>query len=511
MNTTPALQVRRIRKRFQDVLANDHINFDLQKGEIHAVLGENGAGKSTLMNIICGLYTPDEGEIYVEGRLVSMRNPFEAIRLGIGMVHQHFMLVPSFSVADNIVLGAEITRGIFLNSQKSKNLIFKLSQDYGLRVEPDAVIENLPVGVQQRVEILKALYRQAKILILDEPTAVLTPQEVAELFNVMRRLTRQGVSIIFITHKLGEVMQIANRISVMHRGRVITTFTPSETNEKELAALMVGRQVLTKIEKNISKPGEVVLDVKRMTVLDDRQFEAVREVSFQVRAGEIFGVAGVQGNGQTELAMAISGLMKIKSGTMRLSGNKIKVINPRLLYTLGIAHIPEDRLKYGIIPQYSIADNQILCQYYQKPFAHGLQRNRKSILEHSKRLIDQFDIRVRNPLETAGALSGGNLQKVIVSRELNRKICLLIANQPTRGLDVGSTTYVHQKLIEMRNRGVAVFLISVELDEIMSLSDRIAVMYNGQIISEFYPNQMSKEQVGLIMTGTKLTERVTAL
>jgi simple sugar transport system ATP-binding protein len=501
MNAAGILNVRKILKKFHEVRANDHIDFDLQRGEIHALLGENGAGKSTLMNIICGLYRPDSGEIYVEGQRTVFRNPRDAIRMGIGMVHQHFMLVPTFTVAENISLGAEVTRGGFIDLQNSNKNIRKLSEAYGLHVVPETLTENLPVGIQQRVEILKALYRRSKILILDEPTAVLTPPEADDLFLIMRRLADRGVSIVFITHKLKEVLKIAHRISVLRKGRRVKTMTPSETDETELAALMVGRRVYSKIDKGHKRPGEIIFEVNHISVTDERNIEVVRDVSFQVRAGEIFGVAGVQGNGQTELVRALCGLWKIQGGTVSLRGKKIRTLDPRRLNQMGVAHIPEDRLKHGLVRQFCVADNQILCDYYKRPFATLWLRDWDAQLKHSKRLIDQFDIRPGNPLEPVGNLSGGNQQKVILSRELSREICFLIANQPTRGLDVASMSFVHKKIVDMRNQGVAVLLVSVELDEIMALSDRIAVMSGGQFVSVFAADQLSKQQLGLIMTG----------
>jgi len=495
------LSVRKITKRFANVLANDHIDFDLKKGEIHALLGENGAGKSTLMNIICGLYLPDEGEFFFQGRQITIRNPNHAIGLGINMVHQHFMLVPVFTVAENIMLGNEITRGLSLDMHGARKQIRKLSQDYGLEVDPDAVTENLPVGLQQRVEIVKALYRRAQILVLDEPTAVLTPREVEDLFQVMRRLTERGVSIVFITHKLKEVMTIADRISIMRRGRIIRTTPPAQTDEKKLAAMMVGRDVFFQTQKTPGRPGKGVLEANRLTVLDERHISAVRDLSFQVRAGEILGLAGVQGNGQTELAEALTGLREIRSGTVSFDGRQMPSLNPRILIDRGLAHIPEDRLKHGLVQSYTIADNQVLCTYYQPPFANYMHRNTRAVLDNSTRLIETFDIRASGPWVAVSTLSGGNQQKVIVSRELSRNARFLLANQPTRGLDVGSVAYIHRRIIEMRNQGAAVLLISAELDEIVSLSDRIAVMYDGQIVGTFQANQVTKEALGRLMTG----------
>ena len=511
-----ALQVRNITKRFPGVLANNQVSLTLHKGEIHALLGENGAGKSTLMNIIYGLYNPDEGEILLgidgqgEPRPVVIRNPNDAIHQGIGMVHQHFMLVPVFTVTENMILGNEVTRGPSLDIRTARRNILKLSQDYGLEVDPDAIIEDLPVGVQQRVEILKALYRQAKILVLDEPTAVLTPQEVDDLFHVMRHLSERGVSIIFITHKLKEVLAIADQITVMRRGEVVGSTTPAETNEQGLAAMMVGRDVLLSVEKTPAKPGEVVMETRDLTVRDERHLDVVRDVSFQVCAGEILGIAGVQGNGQTELVEAITGLRPFSSGSIILNGVDVPPTNPRALVELGMAHIPEDRHKHGLVLPYSIADNEVLNTYYQEPFAHGLQRNARAVLDNAVNLIAQYDVRTPGPLVSAGTLSGGNQQKVIVARELSRPVKLLVANQPTRGLDVGSIEYIHSQIVEMRDKGVAVLLVSAELDEILSLSDRIAVMYHGEIVAVMAAEKATREGLGLLMAGSATPDEVLA-
>ncbi len=503
-----ALEARNITKRFPGVIANDRVNFTLEKGEIHALLGENGAGKSTLMNIIYGLYTPDEGEIYIDGAPASIHNPHDAIDQGIGMVHQHFMLVPVFTVTENIILGSEVTRGPSLDVRTARRQIRELSHNYGLEVDPDAIVEDLPVGVQQRVEILKALYRRAKILVLDEPTAVLTPQEANDLFKIMHQLTESGVSIIFISHKLKEVLSVADRITVMRRGQVVGTTTPSETDEHGLAAMMVGREVLLRVEKPPASPAEVVLEVQDLRVRDERGVEAVRGVSFQVRGGEILGIAGVQGNGQTELAEALTGLRPFESGHIRLNGHHIPPMNPRALIESGMAHIPEDRQKHGLVLPYSVADNEVLCTYYKPPFANGWQRNEEAVLENARKLIEQFDIRTPGPLVPAANLSGGNQQKVIVAREFSRPVRLLIANQPTRGLDVGSIEYIHRQIVEMRARGIGVLLISAELDEIMSLSDRIAVMFHGEIVAVVDPQTVTRSELGLYMAGSQRGERV---
>jgi simple sugar transport system ATP-binding protein len=501
-----ALEVRNITKRFPGVLANDRVNFDLRKGEIHALLGENGAGKTTLMNIIYGLYTPNEGEFFIandEGlQQVQIHSPNDAIQAGIGMVHQHFMLVPVFTVAENIILGQEITRGPSLDLKTARQKIIQLSEEYGLEIDPDAIVEDLPVGVQQRVEIVKALYRHARILVLDEPTAVLTPQEVESLFRIMRQLTQRGVSIIFITHKLKEVLTIADRITAMRRGQVVGTTTPAESDEHKLAAMMVGREVILTVDKAPAKPTEVVLEVKDLSIVDERGVEVVRQVDFEVRAGEILGIAGVQGNGQTELVEALSGLRQRKSGKIMLAGKEIPELNPRLNVKAGQAHIPEDRHKHGLVLAYSIADNEVLCTYYQPPFARGIQRDQKAVLKNAEKLIKLYDIRTPSPHVPASNLSGGNQQKVIVARELSRNVKLLIANQPTRGLDVGSIEFIHREIVDMRDRGLAVLLVSAELDEIMSLSDRIVVLYRGQIVADVVPDQVTPAELGLYMAGS---------
>ena len=503
-NEVYALEVRNIVKRFPGVLANDHVNFNLRKGEIHALLGENGAGKTTLMNIIYGLYTPDEGEIYIDGKQVEIQSPHDAIRLGIGMVHQHFMLVPVFTVAENLVLGAEPTKGWSLDLKAARQAVRDLSERYGLEVNPDDIVEDLPVGVQQRVEILKALYRDAKILVLDEPTAVLTPQEVEELFVIMRELTKRGVSIIFITHKLKEVLAIADRITVMRRGRVVGTTTPAEATEESLARMMVGREVVLQVPKGPAHPGKVVLEVRDLQVEDERGLMAVNGVSFEVREGEILGIAGVQGNGQTELVEAITGLRNAHSGKVFLGGVEAPFRHPRFLIEHGMAHIPEDRQKHGLVLSYSIADNLVLCTYYKPPFARGIQRNKQAVWENARRLVEQYDVRTPSIFTPAAALSGGNQQKVIVAREFSRPVRLLVANQPTRGLDVGSIEYIHKRIVEMRDQGAAVLLVSAELDEIMSLSDRIAVMYRGEIVAVLNANEVDKSQLGLLMAGGQL-------
>lgn len=508
-----ALEARGITKRFPGVLANDSVNVDLRRGEIHALLGENGAGKTTLMNILYGLYQPDEGEVIVEGNKMELNSSRDAIDHGIGMVHQHFMLIPVFTVTENIMLGAETDHRttpnenplVKLDRREVAQKVRELSHHYGLDVDPDAIVGNLPVGIQQRVEIVKALYRKANILILDEPTAVLTPQEAEDLFHIMHDLTDKGVSIIFITHKLKEVLAVADRITVMRAGRVVGTTTPKETNEQKLAEMMVGREVILTVMKKPSEPTEEVLRVEDLQLKDIRGLEAVRGVSFSVRAGEVLGIAGVQGNGQTELAEALTGLRKIESGRFILSGRDLTGSPPRPITETGLAHIPEDRQRHGLVLSYTVADNLVLCDYYQPRFSRGMVIHQDQVDANARKLIKEYDIRTPSPFVNAGKLSGGNQQKVIVARELSRPVKLLIASQPTRGLDVGSIEYIHKEIIAMRDRGVAVLLVSAELDEIMSLSDRIVVMYRGQIVAQVDRKDATREQLGLWMAGVHET------
>lgn len=495
------LRAKGITKQFPGVLANDHVDFDLRKGEIHALLGENGAGKTTLMNIIYGLYHSDSGEIIVNEQSAIFSSPRDAIDKGIGMVHQHFMLIPVFTITENIMLGVETLKGITLDRKKVTQELIKLSKEFKLEINPDDFVEGLPVGVQQRVEIIKALYRNAEILILDEPTAILTPQEVEELYHVMRKLTNRGISIIFITHKLKEVLAIADRITVMRDGKVVGTVLPEKTDESHLAKMMVGREVILKVEKKPAKLEETMLLVDKLKILDDRDITVVDEISFDIRVGEILGIAGVQGNGQSQLVEALTGLRKIESGEVHFNGIKGSGRSSRPLIENGLAHIPEDRQRFGLVLQFNIADNLILCTYYQSPFAkHGVIQN-TNILSNAEKLIQRFDIRTPGPLVNTSTLSGGNQQKVIVAREFSRPIKLLIANQPTRGLDVGSIEYIHRQIVGMRDKGIGVLLVSAELDEIMALSDRIAVMYRGQIMDILPAKGATKEKLGLLMAG----------
>jgi ABC-type uncharacterized transport system ATPase subunit len=614
----PILEARNVTKRFPGVLANDRVSFSLNKGEILAFLGENGAGKSTLMNILYGLYSQDEGEIEVRQSQVEINEPNDAIKLGIGMVHQHFQLVPVFTVAENIVMGTEPTRfsfswktmgiaggasallffvggmlvlgtplqwlqaglvggaaiailyGLFfllgllshlgarvylpivvvasvallvllalregateriplfiflallfavasyptlrvvttaLDRRTASRRIRALSDQYGLVVDPDALTEDIPVGVQQRVEIIKTLYREAEILILDEPTAVLTPQETEELFEIMRGLVAQGKSIIFITHKLKEVLTIADRVIVLRNGRVAGETIPAETSEEELAEMMVGREVTLVVDKGPASPADVVLEVTGLTAEDQRHHPALRGVDLFVRAGEVLGVAGVQGNGQTELVEVLTGLRPAMGGTVHILGQDITNAKPRTITELGVAHIPEDRQRDGLVLPFPIYDNLILQTYYQPPFAQRAALQFDRVYEYAGRVSGEFDVRTPSIALPAQNLSGGNQQKVIVAREFSRPIKLLVAAQPTRGLDVGSIEYIHRRLIQKRDEGVAVLLVSVELDEIMALSDRIAVMYEGKIVGTVDADKISREELGLLMAGARLEEK----
>jgi simple sugar transport system ATP-binding protein len=499
---TPILQLKGITKQFPGVLANDHIDLRLNRGEILALLGENGAGKTTLMNILYGLYQPNEGEILINGEKIQIESPTDAIKAGIGMVHQHFMLIPVFTVTENVMLGEESLKfGDFLDRQAAAKRILDISQTYNLQVNPNDLVKDLPVGVQQRVEIIKLLYREAEILIFDEPTAVLTPQEADELFIIMRTLSEQGKSIIFITHKLREVLAIADRIMVIRRGKMVGETLPENADKNSLAAMMVGRAVSLEVEKAEKERGKLVLSIDDLVVADKFLNIVVDHVSLDVHEGEIVGIAGVQGNGQTELVEAVTGLKKPGEGKITLLGEDITKANPRTITEAGSAHVPEDRQADGLVLPFPVAENLVLCTYYQEPFSKGLVLQYGKILENANQLIQDFDIRTPNALTPVSNLSGGNQQKVIIARELSRPIQLLIASQPTRGLDVGSIEYIHKRIIKKRDEGTAVLLVSSELDEIMELSDRIAVMYRGEIIADFPNKDVTKEQVGLMMAG----------
>jgi simple sugar transport system ATP-binding protein len=498
---TPVLEVRGLTKRFPGVLANDHIDLTLYRGQILSLLGENGAGKSTLMNLIYGLYSPDEGEILVNGSPVSIHNPNDAIALGIGMVHQHFQLVPVLTVTENVMLGNETVNGPFLNRRAARARILEISQQYGLEVDPDALVQDLPVGVQQRVEIIKALYRNADILILDEPTAVLTPQEADGLFDIMRTLQARGVSMIFISHKLREVLDICQVVVVLRGGRVVGSADPTRATEADLASMMVGREVILKVDKEPAQPGEPVLLVQDLVVNDDRDLQAVRGVSLEVRAGEILGIAGVQGNGQTELIEAITRLRAIVSGHVFVNGRDMTHASPRAVTESGVGHVPEDRQKNGMVMAFPVKDNLVLQNYYQPPFSHGISTDDEAIIDVAEKLVKQYDVRTPDVFTKISSLSGGNQQKAIVAREFSRPNHLLIAAQPTRGLDVGSIEFIHSQIIQMRDSGTGVLLVSAELDEILSLSDRVAVMYAGQIIGILPIEEADRGTVGLLMAG----------
>jgi ABC-type uncharacterized transport system ATPase subunit len=499
---TTVLEMRGIRKQFPGVLANDDVDFDLRAGEVHALLGENGAGKSTLMNILYGLYKADAGEILVNGKPVEFSSAKDAIASGIGMVHQHFMLIPVMTVAENIVLAEEPTaNGVFLDVTEAERKVREISDRFGLAVDPRARIENISVGQQQRVEILKALYRGADILILDEPTAVLTPQEARELFEVVGSLKAQGKAIIFISHKLNEVLEIADRITTLRRGRKVDTVPREGATEEGLAKMMVGREVLFRVQKKPAQPGEPLLSVQDLRVTDDRGLEAVRGVSFDVRGGEIVGIAGVDGNGQTELVEAITGLRRPDGGSIRMQGTDVTRTSAQELFDEhSLGHIPEDRHRFGLVLDFTIAENVALQSYRRPPDSRFGWLFPKRMQEAARRLIAEFDVRGGGPLTRAGSLSGGNQQKVVVAREVIRDPSVLIAAQPTRGLDVGAIEYIHSRLLEQRDEGKAVLLVSLELEEILSLSDRILVVYEGSIAGEFSPDT-TEEELGVAMTG----------
>jgi simple sugar transport system ATP-binding protein len=505
-NVKTVVEMRNITKRFPGIVVNDKINLKLRQGEIHALLGENGAGKSTLMNILFGLYQPDEGEIFVNEQKVYMDGPNKAIQLGIGMVHQHFKLVQPFSVTENIVLGNEPRKGISIDYKHAYKEIEQLSKRYGLNVDPYAKVSDISVGMQQRVEILKTLYRGAEILIFDEPTAVLTPQEIEELMEIMRNLVAEGKSIILITHKLKEIMKIADTVTIIRRGKHIETVAKSATNPQQLAEKMVGRQVSFLLEKKLAQPGEVILDIRDLVVKGSHGLKGLNGASFALRRGEILGIAGVDGNGQTELIEAITGLLKVDSGSIQLLGTDITNQSVRSISESGISHIPEDRHKHGLILDFSLSENMVLSTYYRPEYNHNGFLNYKAIDQHAEALVAEFDVRTPNILVSARSLSGGNQQKAIIAREFNNHPELLIAAQPTRGLDVGAIEFIHQRLVEQRNMNKAVLLISYELDEIMQLSDRIAVLYEGQIVGEVLPEQTDDQELGSMMAGTKVME-----
>jgi ABC-type uncharacterized transport system ATPase subunit len=500
MADAPLLELRGITKRFPGVVANDHVDFELAKGEVHALLGENGAGKSTLMNILYGLYHPDEGEIRLEGKPVRIGSPRDAIDLGIGMVHQHFMLIPVMTVAENIVLAVEPRKGPLLDLDAAEERVRELSAQFGLAVRPDARVASISVGMQQRVEILKALYRGAEILILDEPTAVLTPQEAQELFAIVRSLQADGKSIIFITHKLNEVLDIADRITVLRQGKKIDTVPREGATQEGLARLMVGREVVLRVEKPPAQPGEPLLVVNDLRVLDERGLEACREISFDVRAGEIVGLAGVDGNGQSELIDALTGLTRLEAGRVIVGGRDLSKAGARDCLDAGVGHIPEDRQARGLVLDFTLAENLALHDFREEPDSKWGWLYPKRMIQRAARLLKEFDVRGGTPQTLAVALSGGNQQKVVVAREVSRDPRVLVAAQPTRGLDVGAIEFVHRRLIKERDEGRAILLVSFELEEIFSLSDRILVIYEGRIVGEYGPD-VSEEELGFAMTG----------
>jgi general nucleoside transport system ATP-binding protein len=494
------LELRGITKRFGSLVANDHIDLTIEPGEIHCLLGENGAGKSTLMNVLYGLHHPDEGEILTDGTVKTFHGPRAAIAAGIGMVHQHFMLVPVFTVAENIVLGDEDTGPLgILDHRKARREVREISQRYGLPVDPDARVEDLPVGVQQRVEIVKALVREAEVLILDEPTAVLTPQEIDELFTVMNNLRSAGKSIVFITHKLKEVKAIADRITVIRRGRVVGTADPS-MSEQELASMMVGRSVQLVVDKAPATPGPVAVDVRNLTVVDSNGQAVVDDISFTVHAGEILAIAGVQGNGQSELAEAMLGLLPVRSGSITLDGTELVGRSPRRALDAGVGYIPEDRSLDGLVGEFTVAENLVLDLYNSPPFGGRFSLDLDEIDKNAKLRIGEFDIRPTDPRHHAGNLSGGNQQKVVVARELSRPLRLLVASQPTRGVDVGATEFIHKRIVAERDLGRPVVIVSTELDEVFALADKIAVMYRGKIVA-IVPPDTTREEIGLLMAG----------
>jgi simple sugar transport system ATP-binding protein len=496
------LELTGVTKRFPGVVANDDVSLSVAPGEVVALLGENGAGKTTLMNILYGLYTADEGTITVDGEEVVFNSSADAISAGVGMVHQHFMLVPVFTVTENVVLGQEPTGlGGVIDRDEARKTVMDISERYKLRVDPDALVENISVGVQQRVEIIKVLDREARFVIFDEPTAVLTPQEVEEFFGIVEGLKGAGKGIVFITHKLGEALQVADRIVVMRGGKVVAEVNPGDVSQQDLADLMVGRSVDLKVDKEVPNPGQIVLTVSDLVVLDDRNVKAVDGVSFEVRSGEIVGIAGVQGNGQTELIEGIMGLRGIVSGSVTLGDRDVTEATPRDLHKLGVSHIPEDRQESGLVLNFTVAENMILDAYYEKPFSKGIKLDWEATNEAAKRLVKQYDVRTPSIEVPVSTLSGGNQQKVIVAREFDRHVELVVASQPTRGIDVGAIEYVHSQIVEKRDAGSAVLVVSSELDEILALADRILVLFHGQVAGEFSPDA-DLTDIGLAMLGS---------
>lgn len=498
-----ALELRGITKQFPGVLANDDVNLTVAEGETLALLGENGAGKTTLMNILYGLYTPTSGEVLVDGEALDMTSPADAIAAGIGMVHQHFMLVPVFSVAENVILGDEPTKAIgWLDKHRARKAVREISRRYALDVDPDAIIEDLPVGIQQRVEIIKVLLREARFVVFDEPTSVLTPSEVEGFFEIVEGLKADGKGIIFISHKLGEALEIADRIVIIRRGKTVAEVLPSEVDEEGLAELMVGRPVDLVVDRGTADPGDVVLAVEDLTVLDDRNHRAVDGVSLTVRAGEIVGIAGVQGNGQTELVESITGLRPSIGGAVVVNGEDVTTKTPRAIHKRSVAHVPEDRQASGLVLPFTVTENIVLDSYYESPISRGVLMSWDAARDRAERLVEQYDVRTPGIDVQVSTLSGGNQQKVIVAREFDRDVKLVIASQPTRGIDVGSIEYIHSRIVEERDEGAAVLIVSSELDEITALSDRIIVMFEGRIAGEF-DGSASTTEIGLAMLGSQ--------
>ena len=505
------LELRGITKRFPGVVANDNVNLALNTGEVLSLIGENGAGKSTLMSVLYGMYKPDEGNIIIDGEPQVFSSPADAIAAGIGMVHQHFMLVPVFTVAENVVLGVEPTGALGkLNIDEARRMVREISDKYNLDLDPDAVIENLPVGVQQRVEIVKVLLRDAKVVVFDEPTAVLTPSEIIEFFQIVKTLVSAGRGVVFITHKLKEALNIADRIAVLRRGKVVGEVDPGAATESQIAEMMVGRPVQLTVDKRVADVGVAVLKVTDLTVLDADGRTHVENVSFEVHAGEIVGVAGVQGNGQTELVEALTGLRKATGGTITLDGKDLTHSDPRERHQMGMAHIPEDRQRQGLVGGLSVAENLVLTRYHDDQFSHGVLVDWDAANAIADTLIGEYDIRTPNKETGVGTLSGGNQQKVIVARELSRDLRLTIAAQPTRGVDVGSIEYIHSRIVKERDAGTAVLIVSTELDEVMALSDRLLVMYRGRVVAELDPKKVTPMEVGLYMAGSRPDSAVTA-
>lgn len=497
------LELRGITKRFPGVVANDDVNLTVRSGEVLALVGENGAGKSTLMNIMYGLYHADEGQIYVDGEPVTFSSPGDAIAAGIGMVHQHFMLVPVFSVAENVVLGIEPTSGLSLDRKAAAADVERISSEYGLDLDPNALIEDLPVGIQQRVEISKVLFRDAEIVVFDEPTAVLTPQEIEDFFRIVESLKASGRGIVFITHKLTEALRVADRISVLRRGKTVGEADPAEIDEVGLAEMMVGRPVQLVVDKAPAEPKEATLRVRDLHLVGSDGRTLVDHTSFDVHAGEIVGIAGVQGNGQTEIVEAITGLREILSGTVDVDGIDLTTASPREVHDAGVAHIPEDRQRSGLVGSFSVAENMVLTRYHSDEFSNGVTMEWNKVRENARELVEQYDVRTPSIYTPAGTLSGGNQQKVIVARELSRDLRLVIASQPTRGVDVGSIEYIHAQIVKARDEGAAVLLVSTELDEVMALADRVIVMYRGRIVANVAREDTDHNEVGLYMAGAR--------